>query len=213
MVVSPLEGHRIWAPEYDRGLNPLLALEERVVPRFPASRIIDVACGTGRWTARLGAIGIDLCEEMLRQRSHNAALRGRFALADAAALPFASGVSDLTLCSFAIAYIQNLAAAVSEMARVTRPGGRVVISDLHPAAIAAGWTRSFRSAGVLYELEHPPGAVEETLLAARRCGLELSLRREACFGEPERPIFEAAGKPLEQVAGTPAVWLAVWTKP
>lgn len=213
MVVSAIEGHRLWASTYDLGLNPLLALEERILPTIRASRVIDVACGTGRWTTRLNAFGVDRCEEMLRAGSRKPGMRGRLLLADASALPFASGISDLTLCSFGVGYIQNIEAAVGEMARITRPGGQVVISDLHPAAIAAGWTRSFRTNGTVYEMEYRPTAVDEARHEAQRYGLKLMQHHDACFGEPERHIFDAAGKSLEDFGGTPAVWLDIWTKP
>ena len=136
-------------------------------------------------------------------------------MSDASALPFPSCVSDLTLCSFAAGYIRDLSAAIAEMARITRRGGQVIISDLHPAAIAAGWTRSFRASDVVYEIEHASRSAEEILEDAFQCGLELEAQHSACFGEPERPIFEAAGKAeaFEELAKTPAVWIGVWTKP
>jgi len=213
VVVSALEGHRIWASQYDGSLNPLLALEERVLGTLKGRTCVDVGCGTGRWTSRLAGFGVDLCEEMLREGSEKSALRGRLLQADAGALPFASGSSDLTLCSFAVGYMNNLPAAIAEIARITRPGGRVIITDLHPAAVAAGWTRSFRVGAAVYEMEHTRTAVPQTVEAARRCGLELAQQQDACFGEPERPIFEAARKSLEDVAQTPAVWIGIWTKP
>jgi SAM-dependent methyltransferase len=213
VLVSAAEGHRIWASTYDDSLNPLLALEERILGPLQASTVIDVGCGTGRWTARLSAFGIDRSPEMLRRGSRNPGLRGRLLLADAAALPFASGVADLTLCSFAVSYIADLPAATREMARVTERGGQVIITDLHPDAVAAGWTRSFRAGGTIYEMEHRPTAVVETIDAMHCFGLILAHQHEAGFGEPERPIFEAAGKSLEDVAGIRAVWIGIWTKP
>ena len=163
MLVEPLEGYRIWAPTYDAGPNPLLALERRVLTGLLGSlrgtRVLDVACGTGYWTQRLneaGAItfGFDICDEMLRYAKPDDAPRTRLFLADAAAIPLKSETADLTLCSFAASYFADLKRAMSEMARVTRTGGRVIISDMHPAAMAAGWTRSFKIGRTLYEIEH-----------------------------------------------------------
>jgi hypothetical protein len=53
----------------------------------------------------------------------------------------------------------------------------------------------------------------EALSAAQACGLGLMHQVDAHFGEPERHIFDAAGKALEDVAAIPAIWLGMWTKP
>ena len=59
MRVSAIEGHRNWAPIYDTGPNPLLALETRVLSEklspFDAPRFLDVACGPGYMTAQAAA--------------------------------------------------------------------------------------------------------------------------------------------------------------
>ena len=100
MNVSAIEGHRNWAPVYDVGPNPLLALEsrlllERLSPTPPA-RFIDVACGTGRWmewalNSGSRVFGVDFCPEMLLQASRKRGLSGCLALADACCIPLADG--------------------------------------------------------------------------------------------------------------------------
>jgi SAM-dependent methyltransferase len=221
MLVSAREGHRIWSASYHATPNPLLALEARLLPEFigPVAfrRVVDVAFGTGRWAARLAecgadVIGIDFCAEMLDCAP--ARVRSRLVLADAARLPIAPETADLTICSFAAAYFPDLERTVSEMARITKPGGRLVISDLHPAGVAAGWTRSFRADRVVYEMEHFGYSLEQMNCAARRSQLELDSERHACFGEPERAIFESAGKAenWNAVSEVPALWIGSWRK-
>lgn len=221
MVVSAIEGHRLWSESYDTTLNPLLALEKGllsvVIDAPPGRRVVDVACGTGRWTAwfsERGArvLGIDLCREMLERAP--AGLHGRFAIARADDLPIASGTADLTLCSLAAGYFPDLEQAIREMARVTVSGGRVVMTDLHPAAAARGWTRSFRAAGRVYEMEHFLYSIEDFTSGAERAGLRLCAEIHGYFGEPERPVFEMTGKPerFGQVNGTPALWIGSWRK-
>jgi ubiquinone/menaquinone biosynthesis C-methylase UbiE len=159
--------------------------------------------------------GADASREMLARARGKRSLRGRLALADAASLPFCDRAADVTLCSFAAAYFSSLKAAVREMARITARGGRVIVTDLHPAGIAAGWTRSFRVHGSVYEMEHLNLSLDEFRAAGRDAGLHLHIQMDASFGEPERLIFRAAGKAqtFADLSNVPAVWIGVWNKP
>ena len=223
MRVWALEGHRLWASSYDLGPNPVLALESRIVADLlcpiAGKRFIDVACGTGRWTAYLGEhgaspFGADACLDMLAQAGQKRFLRGRLVRADAGGLPFRAGIADVVLCSFAAAYFPCLKAAVEEMARVTRKGGRIILSDLHPAGISAGWTRSFRLGSSVYEMEHSNPSLDEFRTAAQDAGLHLHMQVEAAFGAPERLIFRAAGKEhkFAELSTVPAIWIGIWNK-
>jgi ubiquinone/menaquinone biosynthesis C-methylase UbiE len=179
--------------------------------------VFDVACGTGRWAAWFAdrgasVLGIDICAEMLARAP--ARLHGRLVLGCAEALPIAANSADLTLCSFAAGYFPGLELAISEMARITRSGGYLVIGDLHPAAVAAGWTRSFRAGGCVYEMEHFAYRVEDFTEAAHRAGFDFDSEVHGYFGELEKPAFEKAGR-LErfaQLTGVPAVWIGRWRK-
>ena len=86
----------------------------------------------------------------------------------------------------------------------------MVVTDLHPSALAAGWTRSFRSDGRVYEIDHHLHPIEEW----ESPRLKLDWRIDARFGEPERAIFRQAGKEssFEKLSCTPAVLAMCWTK-
>ncbi len=224
MHVTALEGHRNWAPIYDAGLNPLLALETRVLLEklspLRCSTFLDVACGTGRWLLlaqpyAAKVFGVDFCPEMLHEASRKPGLAGCLSLADASRLPLANGAADLTLCSFALGYLASPERAIVEMARVSRKGGRVVVTDLHPCAQAAGWTRSFRSNGQVYEIDHYQHPVAAWEAAAKSAGLILDWRVETCFGESERAIFRQAEKDsvFPELSRIPALLAMSWTKP
>jgi len=223
MQVSAAEGHRLWAPVYDLGPNPLLALESRVVrdllPRTPR-QVVDVACGTGRWASYFAqsgtsVYGIDACAEMLTQAAKHGFLKGRLVLASAEYLPFREGIADLVLCSFAASYFGDLQRALVEMARISAPGSCVLISDMHPAAVTAGWSRSFRVNTFLYEIETTQYSTAELYAAARSAGLRRTADFDASFGEPERSLFERAGKQhlWTRLSAIPAVWIGIWRKP
>jgi ubiquinone/menaquinone biosynthesis C-methylase UbiE len=223
MRVSALEGHRVWAPFYDSD-NPVLALERRSMMRFlgPAahSRVLDVACGSGHWlrhfeNAGAEVFGVDFCPEMIAGTTLVASLRGRVALGDVCHLPFRAGTADLVFCSMALGYFPDLATSFREFARVAVSGASIALSDLHPDAIAAGWTRSFTVGEAHYEIEHYGRALEEIDAAALAVGLQVVRTANAHIGEPEYSFFQSRGKAerFAKVSETPALFLRLWRKP
>ena len=81
-------------------------------------------------------------------RSHN--IRASFAAADARALPFSDATFDSVFCVAVLQHIGDVAGAVRELARVTRPGGRIVAVEPDNAA---RYFYSSSSVGMLaYEL-------------------------------------------------------------
>jgi demethylmenaquinone methyltransferase/2-methoxy-6-polyprenyl-1,4-benzoquinol methylase len=102
---------------------------------------LDVCTGTGdlafslasRVTASGRVVGADFAENMLDRAHAKAAERGvqvEFVQADALALPFADGTFDAAAVAFGIRNVSDLSAGIAEMARVVRPGGRVVILEI-----------------------------------------------------------------------------------
>lgn len=97
--------------------------------------ILDVGCGTGEITARLAElypraalVGVDLIAGHLEAaRERCAGLGGRVAFreADAFALPFADGTFDLVVCRHMLQAVPGPDAAIAEMVRVLRAGGRL----------------------------------------------------------------------------------------
>jgi len=210
--VSAAVGYRLWADTWDATLSPIVAVEERALLPWIAAlrprRVVDVGCGTGRWMARLNAIGVDASPAMLAAAGGKRGLRGRLAVADATALPIATACCDVALCALTLGHIRNRAGALRELARILEPGGTLLLTDFHPAAAAHGWHRTFRRDGQVYELENYP----YTLDAAP--GLTLQQSLEAAIGEPERELFERAGKPglFAAAVRVPAVMLSMWKR-
>jgi SAM-dependent methyltransferase len=114
--------------------HPPLDLPARVIDLAapaPGEVVADVGCGNGAYLAELArrgsawrVIGADLSAGMLaaaRPRS-----RAALMVADAAALPLGDGCADLTLANHVLHHMPDPAAAVRELRRVTRPGGRVI---------------------------------------------------------------------------------------
>ncbi len=218
-VLESEAAYRLWAPSYDSAPNPLVALEQRILSeriRFtPSMRVLDLATGTGRWLEialahGADAYGVDLSCEMLQQ-ARPKGLYGRLIQASLYALPFPDDFADLAICSFALSYVNAPETALREMARTSRG---IVISDLHPAAAAAGWARSFRANGEKYEIashQHSPTALER---CAEPAGLKRAWGMEAKFGEPERRIFNRSGKAasFDAMKHIPAILISCWTR-
>ena len=65
---------------------------------------------------------------------------------DLEALPLASGSVDVAVCALALVHLPEVGRAIAGLARVVRPGGRVIISDVHPFLVLLGWQAQFRTA-------------------------------------------------------------------
>ena len=135
-------------------------LEETLKPR-PGKRILDVGCGTGTAEISLARLrlsqmhlfGVDLVVERVKEAhiaTHGINARVGYAAADAVSLPFAAGSFDSTYCVAVLQHIRNLREAVAEIARVTRPGGRILIVE--PDNAARYWFSSVPSGMETFEL-------------------------------------------------------------
>jgi demethylmenaquinone methyltransferase/2-methoxy-6-polyprenyl-1,4-benzoquinol methylase len=110
----------------------------------PGARVLDVATGTGDLALELArrvhpggeVVGIDFAEAMLARANEKAAavaqggVRPRFELGDALALPFAADSFDAAGAGFGVRNFSDLRRGLGEMARVVRPGGRVVVLEI-----------------------------------------------------------------------------------
>lgn len=109
----------------------------------PGARVLDVGCGTGDDARMLASlvgpdghvIGIDASETMIRvarERSRASSLPVEFAVGDALNLDFPDSAFGACRCETVLMHVDGEPAdAIAEMVRVTRPGGRVVLSDFH----------------------------------------------------------------------------------
>jgi ubiquinone/menaquinone biosynthesis C-methylase UbiE len=105
-----------------------------------AGEVLEVAIGTGRnlpfYPDGIRLTGVDMSVRMLGIAGDRAAGLGRQAglrTGDAQALDFPDGSFDTVLCTLGLCAIPDDRRAISEMARVLRPGGRLVLVD-HVAA-------------------------------------------------------------------------------
>jgi ubiquinone/menaquinone biosynthesis C-methylase UbiE len=115
-------------PELEATVRRLLA------PLRGDERALDVGCGTGALAYALAAhvgevVGVDGSEEYIAAAREGAPANCTFEVADAAALPFPYGDFDLVGCVRVLHHVRRPELVVSELARVTRRGGVILLAD------------------------------------------------------------------------------------
>ena len=170
-LLEPREAYALWATSYPaHAHNPVMRAEERAMlglmpDALHGQAMLDVGCGSGRYmlhALRRGAArvtGVDLSPQMLeRAGTELAALHADAPIAlvqgSLAALPLPDARADLTLCGLVVGHLDNLEQSLAELRRVTRPGGTLLCSDVHPIGHALGWRRDFKSGGRRYAVRH-----------------------------------------------------------
>jgi demethylmenaquinone methyltransferase/2-methoxy-6-polyprenyl-1,4-benzoquinol methylase len=155
------------APRYDL-VNRLLSggidvlWRRTTVHRAPppaAGAILDVCCGTGDLALTYAAkappavriVASDFCRPMLDRGEEKATRSGRtieWVEADAMQLPFDTGLFDLVTVAFGLRNIADTTRGLAEMARVTKPGGKLAILEFslpRSTVIRSGYLWYFRN--------------------------------------------------------------------
>lgn len=195
MTESSVEsGYSTIAETYDNTeRNPVIAAEEPVVQSLlaevPPRRALDAACGTGRHASFLASrghevVGIDQTEAML-ERARVRVPEGSFRQGNLEALDFENGSFDLVVCALALTHVPDPTEAIAELGRVVRPGGRVVISDVHPFFSRLGFHAYYFSLeedrrGFVRNHAHP---ISSYLLAFQAAGLTVQKCLEPVWDE------------------------------
>ena len=117
---------------------------QKIVAAKPGDRVLDLAAGTGTSSRSFAESGADTvaCDfsvgmlrtgqaKLLSRDPKQALTRGTvsFAAGDALRLPFKDDAFDVVTISFGLRNVQRTRAALEEMRRVTRPGGRLVVCE------------------------------------------------------------------------------------
>lgn len=109
----------------------------------PGILVLDAGCGTGRLLERLTAIepqarcvGVDPSPEMLAIARRRLPESAQLAMASADRLPFADDRFDAVVSSSVLHCFREPFAAIRDMARVLRPGGRWIVTDWRGDSIA-----------------------------------------------------------------------------
>ena len=151
----------------------------------PDMETLDVACGPGILACALAGhaahvTGIDITPAMIAQAKARQAASGRenlsWQIGDATTLPFADGRFDRVTTRYSFHHMPDPAAALAEMKRVCRPGGRLVVIDATPSPA----TR--QAYDIMERLRDPSHTSALPLDDLRRIGREAGLREAAIDG-------------------------------
>ena len=206
--VSAATAYRQQVARYDEEAGGgIFAVDEPVVAECLEGRepgvALDAACGTGRFAeflARRGhqVIGVDSSPEMLsyaRRRVRDADFR----LAELDHLPLPDDSVDVVVCALALVHVPRLEPVLAEFARVLRPGGDLVISDIHHELVTRGSVITARG---------PAG--EPCIADTFRHRLGDYLRPALSFGFQVRRCEEPGSAPSAEPLPEPATEIGDW---
>ncbi len=190
------------AADYDAEAGGgLFATDEPIVAEYLSGRepgvALDAACGTGRYAeflARRGhrVIGVDSSPDMLAHARRRVA-DGEFHVGDLEQLPLPDDCVDVIVCALALVHVARLEPVLAEFVRVLRPGGDLIISDVHYDLVTRGSVIAAEGpAGepcLVATYRHQLG---DYLRPALSLGLQVKRCEEPKAGPPPGPLPEPA---------------------
>jgi cytosine/adenosine deaminase-related metal-dependent hydrolase/ubiquinone/menaquinone biosynthesis C-methylase UbiE len=219
-AISPQDAYRVWARTYDTEANPMLSLEQRflgsILPDMKGLDVLDLGCGTGRWLAAVkdsGArtlLGIDSSPAMLQAAKTKLGTAATLVNANCETAFLSKASADLIICSFLLSYLEDAASFLKKVRAILRPGGSAFVTDLHPETVTRlHWRRGVHLADGFHEIRTVQPTLAEIIRFCGEADLDSKLCLQPGFGEPERLIFQTAGKQLyfEEIKKHPAIYI------
>ena len=182
-----------WAEHYDDE-DPTVLLDQpfllSALQPFSGCRVLDLGCGTGRYL-RLAAhdafvVGLDLSRGMLERarRQTSPAVGTRWVQASVERIPFGSQTFDRIVSGLVLDHVRDLPAFFLGIATALRPGGRAIVTAVHPdMQRKTGPTVRFTAAGREYRTEGTIHEKAEIITAIRQAGLSIHQLEEPSVTE------------------------------
>jgi ubiquinone/menaquinone biosynthesis C-methylase UbiE len=206
--VDSVTAYRQQSGRYDaQAGGGLFAIDEPVVAECLRGRepgvALDAACGTGRFAeflAKAGhrVIGVDSSPDML-DHARQRVPEGEFHIAPLDRLPLPDNSVDVIVCALALVHVARLEPVMAEFARMLRPGGDLVISDVHHELVTRGSVIKARGP-----------ADEPSIVATYRHRLSDYLRPALSLGLQVKRCEEPGGSRSEVLPPEPATEIGGW---
>jgi SAM-dependent methyltransferase len=174
----------------------LFAIDEPLVAEYLSGRdpgvALDAACGTGRFAEFLATcghrvIGVDSSAHMLAHAWRRVP-DGEFHIAELDRLPLPDDSVDIIVCALALVHVPRVKPVLAEFARVLRPGGDLVISDVHHELVTRGSViKAPGPAGEPRIVDTYRHQLGDYLRAALSLGLHVRRCEEPHATRPDRP--------------------------
>jgi ubiquinone/menaquinone biosynthesis C-methylase UbiE len=232
--LAVLEGYARWAATYEQDMDghPLALAESAamlaLLPPCQGIVALDAACGTGRYARMLAeqgarqVIGIDQSAAMLEHASElivpASATEMLFKQGSLLDLPLDDRSCDLAIVALALAHLETkqLGQAFAEFKRILKPGGVLLMAEMHPfGALTGGRCRFETHTGgqkQIYHIQTYTHLHEDYFTAASAAGLTLEALREPRLTPDLVPTFERAnmGAFARQFADFPLALVCRW---
>lgn len=187
-----------WAESYDQFDNPMIFIAEQALARHhedvAGSDIVEFGCGTGRnlvFFAHHGArsvTGLDLSDGMLAKAAARDASFHLIRQDLLAPVPLPDASADLVLFCLVLEHIDTTAIPLGEARRLLRPGGKIVVIEIHPYLSGDGIAAHFKDDGEEVHMPTYPHQFADHLNAFAQAGLTVETCREWRPKDLDTPI-------------------------
>lgn len=220
-VENPEAAYNLWAHDYDvQPDNMMLAWDEEIVSEFIQNIqlkdkiIADIGCGTGRHWKKIIShqpdklIGFDVSAGMLERLQKKYPGSETHHLINDELRELENQSCDIIFSTLTIAHIENAEKALQEWNRILKPGGEMIITDYHPAALAKGGKRTFNHNGKTIAVKNYVHSIDKIKDIARQLHLNIFRLIERSIDQSAAPFYEKqnAHAVYEAWKGTPIIY-------
>jgi len=201
--IEPRKAYDIWADAYDsQDDNLVFIMESEILDTLldeidlTEKVILDYGCGTGRnWERILSynvekIIGCDISPNMLEKIKNKYQGYETYFIKKHSPLPLEDEAIDIIFSTLVIAQINNINNLFSEWNRLLRPGGLILLTDLHPEILSAGGKRTFEKDGRTYNIKNYIHSIEKIKMICAGFNLEVKDLKERHITAESKAYYE-----------------------